>query len=238
MGLRNLFGKSKPKKETKIIVVEVKKPKNFTYLQDLINSGEKEINLDSDIILDDDEKYKFISGIKADTINLIVNGNGHTIDARGKTRIFDIDGRVTFRNVTFKNGYSESDGGAIKCFFSTVKFEGCIFENNVVKRQYGQGGAIYNNGFSVTITGSVFKNNKVIGGGDGGAIYSAGDLTVTNSQFLENSLERGVSGHSISAMDNLIVIGCKFTQYDGSVYGDPIECRKEKSIIENCEFYG
>lgn len=237
MGLGNLFKRSKPKKETKVVVVELKKPKNFKYLDELINSGEEVVNLDADIILGDDEKYKYISGIKVEPSKVIVNGNGHTIDARGKTRIFDIGSHVTFRNVTFKNGFSQKEGGAFHCIFATVKFEGCTFENNVSEKY---GGAICNNGFSVTIVESVFKNNKVVGDfGRGGAIYSPGDLTVLNSKFLENTIDViSGSGQAISSHGNLMVIGCKFTQYEVSHYAEPIENMSKNSVIENCEFYG
>ena len=238
MGFRDLFKKSEPKKGPKVIVVEVKKPKNFKYLDNLINSGEKEINLDADIILDDNEKYGYINGIKVETIGLIVNGNGHTIDAQGKTRIFDIGfSSITFKNITFKNGFTEGNGGAIKCMFSTVKFEGCIFENNVNKQQCGTGGAIYHSSHSITITRSVFKNNKIIGDhSNGGAIYSAGDLTITNTKFLENSLEGNIcNGSSIASIGNLIVMGCEFTEHNPTLGCNLIDSRAENSIIENCE---
>lgn len=62
--------------------------KSFKYLYDLIHSGIKEINLDSDIVLNSEEKSDFLNGIKLDIDDLVINGNGHTIDACGKTRIF------------------------------------------------------------------------------------------------------------------------------------------------------
>ena len=87
--------------------------KNFKCLDNLIHSGVKEIVLDSDIVLGDDEKYKYLNGIKLDVNDLAIDGNGHAIDARGLTRIFFCTGKnVTIKNMILKNGFSE-DGGAI-----------------------------------------------------------------------------------------------------------------------------
>ena len=63
-------------------------PKNFKYLDDLIHSGVKEIVLDSDIVLSDSEESEYEGGIKLDVDDLTIDGNGHTIDAQGKARIF------------------------------------------------------------------------------------------------------------------------------------------------------
>lgn len=63
--------------------------KNFKYLDDLIHSGAKEIVLDSDIVLGDGEESEYEDGIRLDVDDLIIDGNGHGIDARGKARIFE-----------------------------------------------------------------------------------------------------------------------------------------------------
>ena len=62
--------------------------RNFRYLDELIHSGVKEIVLDSDIVLDPDEKSQYLNGIKLDADDLAIDGNGHAIDAQGLTRIF------------------------------------------------------------------------------------------------------------------------------------------------------
>ena len=62
--------------------------KNFKYLDDLIHSGAKDIVLDSDIVLGTDEWSKYEDGINLNVDGLAIDGNGHTIDAKEKTRIF------------------------------------------------------------------------------------------------------------------------------------------------------
>ena len=75
--------------------------KSFKYLDDLIHSGVKEIVLDSDIVLSDDEESDYKNGIKLDVDDLVISGNGHTIDACGKTRIFDCNRiNIIIKNVT------------------------------------------------------------------------------------------------------------------------------------------
>ena len=85
---------------------------NFKYLDDLIHSGEREIVLDRDIVLGDEE-YRYGDGIILDEDNIIINGNGHEVDACGKARVFVCTGKgITIKNATLKNG-SSKQGGAI-----------------------------------------------------------------------------------------------------------------------------
>ena len=61
---------------------------NFRYLHDLIDSSHgKKIKLEYDIVLGDGEESEFPNGIMFMCSEF--DGNGHTIDARGKTPIFD-----------------------------------------------------------------------------------------------------------------------------------------------------
>ena len=88
--------------------------KNFRYLDFLIHGGEKEIILDSDIILGDDDASEYLDGIELDMDDIVIDGNGHIIDACTRTRIFKITGEnIKIRNVTLKNGFSHKGGGAI-----------------------------------------------------------------------------------------------------------------------------
>lgn len=154
--------------------------RNFKYLDKLINSGSKEIVLDSDIVSDANDRSKYASGIEIKTDNLIIDGNGHTIDAY-KLRIFQIVGKkVTFKNITFKNGYVDS-GGAIFCFSSEIRIENCIFENNAAKRY---GGAIYNDGGEITLHKTVFIENTYASE----VIYNrSGKMNIKDCEISNNS---------------------------------------------------
>lgn len=132
--------------------------KNFRFLDELIHSGEHEIFLDSDIVLEDGEELKYSEGINVDVDFITLKGNAHTIDARGMARIFKVFASgIRFNNIHFKRGFSKSFGGAI-----------------------------HNRGYSqLNIHDSVFESNHACG--DGGAIYSECKLFVNNCRFTNNS---------------------------------------------------
>lgn len=178
--------------------------KNFKYLDDLIHSGAKEIVLDSDIALGDGEESEYRDGIILFWHGLTIDGNGHTVDARSKARIFHCMGEnITIKNIVLKNGYAEEDhssgGGAI---LNTGKLTICdsTFTGNTVRdsgKAYPDfeyvaycesgGGAIYNDG-ELTVIRSTFNNNSVEVY-SGGAINNGRDamLTIQDSTFTANT---------------------------------------------------
>ena len=170
--------------------------KNFKYLDDLIHSGKKEIVLDSDIILEDSEESEYLYGIKLDLDDIVIDGNGHAIDACEKTRIFGIKGKnIIIKNITLKNGFSQLAGGAI--------FNDChltIKDSTLTKNKAKKGGAIYNNEKnSLTIINSTLNEN--IAEEDGGAIRNNhSKLSIRRSTMNNNTAERdgGAICHSFS----------------------------------------
>ena len=61
---------------------------NFKNLDELIHSGAKEIVLDSDFVFDDENEYS--DGIKLDVDDLVIDGDGHVIDANHAARILEV----------------------------------------------------------------------------------------------------------------------------------------------------
>lgn len=156
--------------------------KSFRHLDDLIRNGSKEIILDSDIMLRYHEKSKYPDGIRLDIDNLVIDGNGHRILARKKTRIFHITGKnITIKNIELKEG-SADDGGAI---FNTgsLRCKGLELVCNFAKN----GGAIFSEGI-LKIENSVFSNNNAR---SGGALYYGGEATISNSKFSDNQANAG-----------------------------------------------
>ena len=185
------------------------KIRNFQYLDDLIHSGAKEIVLDSDIVLDDDEKWQYSDGIKLDVDDLVIDGKGHTINAKEKTRIFYCTGEnIIIKNITLKKGFTKNGGaiynsGEITISHSTLtentaKNDGgaiynergdelTIIESILTENISTKGGAIHNKG-SLTITDSTFTENITKGEySSGGAIYNSGEITITCSTIQENT---------------------------------------------------
>lgn len=159
--------------------------RNFNYLNNLIHSHQNEINLDSDIVFDSQMDNTYLEGINLDMDNLTIDGNGRTIDAQKKSRIFNVLGEnIRFTNITFKNAYSNEDGGAISIGnYSSVYFENCHFISNDAGENDGGAISIGENSIC-TIKDSVFKQNKA---DSGGAIVNEGTLKIMSSNFEYNS---------------------------------------------------
>ena len=188
---------------------ELKTDKNFRYLDYLIRSGVKEIILDSNIYLNDDEFKEYEGGITIDENDLVIDGNGFSIDARNKARIFTINGHnVVLKNIAFKNAYSFAYGGAaIQNFGKTeiesskflgndsehnmagaivnvenadLKLTGCEFRSNHA-REY----AVLNNFSKLEIRDCIFSDN--ISAEICGVLGNSGEVEIYNSKFINNT---------------------------------------------------
>ena len=159
----------------------------FTSLQRKINRAA----VNSTLFLKNDYFYNEgfdIEGIRISK-NLTIEGNGHTLDALGKSRIFYIDNTtVKLNNILFANGNADY-GGAIY----NGSAVNCLFINNTAQ----DGGAIYYGSALVCD----FINNSA--SRDGGAIYSGGAV---NCSFVNNSA--GISGAAI--YDSLFAVNSTF----------------------------
>ena len=193
-------------------------------------------NSDRDIYLDSDYKYSEEDSAFKDGIvigrDLNVYGNGHTINGIDKARIFKINsGNVVFHNITFTNGNTSDDGGAIngECTAVNCTFTGnqadsdggamasgsainCTFTNN--QADY-YGGAMYSgSAINCTFTGNHANS-------DGGAMWSGSAINCT---FTNNQADWG------GAMAGGSAINCTFTgnqadSYGGAMYiGSAINC--------------
>ena len=152
----------------------------FTDLQNAIGLVDGILTLDSDIAMTDDEAAGFVGGVAINN-DIVIDGKGHTIDAKNLGRIFEIDGgfAVTLTNVTLTNG-NATVGGAIYNF-GNLDLVYVNFVNNTAK----YGGAIMNYAYGLVLDDSTFTNNtaKI-----GGAIYNSADcFVVGNSTFANNT---------------------------------------------------
>ncbi|WP_406533548.1 hypothetical protein [Methanobrevibacter sp.] len=124
--------------------------------------------------LDNDYSYNTNSNITTGVLidkNITINGNGHTIDGKSKSRIFNIlygvknNNKVVLKNIVFKNGFAKIYGGAI-LNFADLTVDNCTFINNHADTA---GGAINSLG-SLNLKNSKFDKNGA--GGDAGAVFS------------------------------------------------------------------
>ena len=170
----------------------------FTALQSKISNAEKgsTIDLTRDYSYNDD--FKLTTGIFINK-DITINGNGHTIDGMGKSRIFNInygDGlifhKVTLNNINFKNGNAQIYGGAI-LNFADLTINNCYFAGN----NAGTAGGAINSLGALTLKNSVFEKNSA--GGDAGAVFS---LTIKKgAEFYYKYFE----GNNASEDSNLLL---------------------------------
>ena len=161
----------------------------FTDLQNAIDLVDGILTLDSDIAMTDDEAAGFVNGVAINK-DIVIDGKGHTIDAKNLGRIFSIgEGfTVTLTNATLINGKADK-GGAIYNDGSLTLSDVKLSDN--AADSYG--GAVFNNGHLV-VGNSVFDSNDVLNRGSasvdygGAAIYNwyDGVLTVSGSNFTNN----------------------------------------------------
>ena len=161
----------------------------FTDLQNAIDLVDGILTLDSDIAMTDDEAAGFVGGVAINK-DIVIDGKGHTIDAKNLGRIFSIgEGfAVTLTNATLINGKADK-GGAIYNDGSLTLSDVKLSDN--AADSYG--GAVFNNG-ELVVSDSVFDSNDIVNRGSasvdygGAAIYNwyDGVLTVSGSNFTNN----------------------------------------------------
>ena len=200
------------------------KNRNFRYLDELIHSGVKEIVLESDIVLDPDEKSQYLNGIKLDADDLAIDGNGHAIDARGLTRIFRCTGKnITLKNITLKKGFAKGKGGAIHNESGEITINHSTLTGNTAKYH---GGAIHNEKGEITITHSKLNNNttqRTVYKNDGGAICNnEGEITITETALNNNAADAGGAIYNNDGEITMTKTALKenTAKFGGAIYND------------------
>ena len=151
----------------------------FWALNQKINGNDKnEINLTNDYYYDPAYDSAFTGGIRINR-PVTINGNGHTIDAKGQACIFYVGGdNVTINNITFVNGKSDSSSGAIYWYGDNGAVSGCSFTGNNAN---WDGGAISWYGTNGAVSDCIFLNNTA---GAWGVIYAyCNDLNMNHCWF-------------------------------------------------------
>ena len=142
--------------------------------------------------------------------NIIINGNGFTISGNNSKRVFKIgDGsaeiNVNLNNITFANGNSSDNGGAI---YSTPKtsiaIDNCNFTNNKAET----GGAIYSASANTNITNSKFENNIAKAGSQSNAaLFDETKVYLDKNTFNKDQAEIYLSKSALLSKSNVTVMG-------------------------------
>ena len=195
--------------------------------------------------------------------SITINGNGHTLDAKGLSRIFNVNAEgVVINNLTLVNGY-QWDGGAIYVSNGVCTVSNCCFINNKAV----SGGAIRWSADNGVLVNSTFTNNTAEGGAGvywwaqngnianctfenntaerhGGAVYVNGrNLTVSDSFFMNNAVTNSVSdGEGGGAIytdgnDHLIANSTFIANKAINSWGGAIKHGSETALYQSNEFY-
>ncbi|WP_296893920.1 TIR domain-containing protein [uncultured Methanobrevibacter sp.] len=203
--------------------------RNFKYLDGLIHSGIHEIVLDSDINLNDGEESQYLGGINLDVDELVIDGNGYTIDAKNKTRIFYCTGKnIIIKNIILKNGHAYERIGAV--FHAAEMGDEEVINANP---NNPHGGAIFNEG-ELDIYESTIKSNW----GDSGAIFNVGELNICRSTIESNNGDHygvicNIGTSNIHESKFIANVSFERTIFNGGVLNI-----KESLFIENRSYGG
>ena len=176
-----------------------------------------------------DDGDRFARGITLEN-TITIDGAGHKIDGSGIARIFNVAAdNVILKNITFQNGRTTQDGGAVY-FASSGSVINCTFADNYAALH---GGAIK---FSSTgnVTDCNFINNT---GYRGGAVFFLMEGIIKNSNFDDNS---GRYGGAVFFGDYGEAVNCNFT--DNSAFSDDDKAEGGAIIFDkygaaaNCNF--
>lgn len=213
------------KVESEGIEFDSSNKRNFRYLAELIKNS-KDIVLYGDIVLEDDEIELFEDGIEIRGFDITINGNGHTIDARNKSRIFNVKAdNVTFRDIRFINATCRDKGSAIAAISNELNVDDCKFQNNY-------GGAINLGNGKIEIVNCEFKTNKSEGFG-AALIADECSVRIHDSLFSDNSARYG--GAIRVNRSELKIYHCKFNN-NSSEYGGAINFNEGEILIEDSFF--
>ena len=153
---------------------------SFSNLADEIENAGTTLDLTKDYTFNNATDNN--TGILISKDNFVLNGNGHTIDAKNQSRIFNITANnVTLTNLILTGGNSEK-GGAIYTTESLILNNVTFIDNYATK----EGGAIELLSDNVlNINNSKFIDNY---GGAGSSIYvEKGKLNLYNTEFTSDA---------------------------------------------------
>ena len=209
----------------------------FTQLKNAIrNTGVSEINIMNDIKVT--EVINFNHG------NLVINGNGHVLDASGHNRIFMSDNykNIVLKNIIFKNGYSNSAyaSAVYLCHTSNSIIDNCSFLNN--KFYYNDdnkyiAGTLTVHGTNIRINNCNFDGNEAKSRSHGITVETgSSNVNITNCNFTNGKYIASSNGVPMAVYlkgVNTLVDNCYFYNNDRGVY---FSQHGYDNIINNCTF--
>lgn len=177
--------------------------------------GPNTLVLGADIVVDDGTDPTYTG-----TADLVVEGDDHTLDAVGTSRLLVVDGPVgtdvTLRRVTLTGGRASGDGGAVLATGSAgVAFEQATLVANLAG---GDGGAVSTTGH-LAMEDTTVEGNAAPDGAGGGA-RAADAVGLTRVTFAGN---RAGTGGALSTTGDAGLIDATVTANVGTVRGGGLD---------------
>ena len=218
----------------------------FTELQNTIwrSKDGDTITLDKDYSYNSDFSR---TDLQVPRSSLTIDGQGHTLDGKGASRIFyvtDSASNLIVKNINFVNGKKDT-AGAIFSQGSNTQVINCTFSNNVATTGNVGGAILLKNGGS--IKDSTFNGNTATK--SGGAIRLEGDNYVVSGCTFNNNKATSALGGAISALGNKNTItGNTFTSNTAGRDGGAVDVEGDikndegipgyNNVITNNKFTG
>lgn len=203
---------------------------SFSKLSDLVlNTSEgNTLYLTKDYKFNETSDNNYKKGID---LNLItIDGMGHTIDANGQARIFNVFNNVTLNNLKLINGHADK-GGAIFSNFS-ITCNNIVFENNTGVH----GGSIYT--LCISLNDCKFAQNYADNGSSifletksGGGDYP--DSFINNTSF--NNMKSS-SVFNNGTPSDLYIFNSSFENISGYVGSAIYSNNGGNTLINNSKF--
>ena len=199
---------------------------SFADLDDDISNGTYQIDISSDYSFNQSKDESYVNGIEINQKELVINGNGHIIDAGSQARVFTINSsNITLSNLIIKNAV----GTAIIVSNSTVYTNNVTFEGNVGGEN---GAAVYINNSNYTSTGDRFTDNKASRFGSAVFVKDNCSFNAINSTFMGNDMYWGLIEIRKSQFN---IENCTFAD-SSSRYSTALHSEGGKGRIRNSKF--
>ena len=195
---------------------------------------QSKIKSSSEVTLDKDVQYNSGDSVGGIIIgkNIVIDGKGHTIDAKNKTRVFKVATgyKLTLSNVNIVNGQVSGENGGAILNSGTIILKNCTFTNCNALGSKGNGGAISGSG-SGTISYCNFTECSA--GKMGGAV------NVNKNKFYYCNFVKDTAGFGGAVAGTVYLYNsnfksCKATassNYDGGGAGTG-----EFPVVDSCTF--
>ena len=227
---------------------------SFSNLADEIENASTTLDLTNDYTFNNETDNN--KGILITKDNFVLNGNGHTIDAKNQSRIFNITannvtlsnliltggnaekggaiyatGLLTLNNVTFTDNYAKTEGGAIGLYSDvSINCDNSRFIDNYAEA----GSAIYIkkgelNLYNTEMSSKIFNKYSLI------AALKNSTLYIENSTFANTSSSYSPALYVRGSKTS--IINSKFINLKANITAGAIGVRLGGEVyIKNCEF--